>query len=612
MIMEYYTALTIVLTIFTSVSNANVSEMEVTDTLLKNLREEHPRLIALENDVSRVKDLIQSNPDARSLYNRLKREADNILEEDPVEYKLRGPRLLSVSRRCLQRVYTLATIYRLDGHPRYLQRVKEELMAAAGFVDWHPQHFLDTAEMTHAFAIGYDWLYSDLTDEERRIIREAIVEKGLKPAKEAYEGEKPWRWWVSSRHNWNQVCNGGTVLGALAIADEEPELCEYIMEQALKSLPRAMAEYAPDGGWPEGPGYWHYATRYTVYLLAGLKTALGTDMELSSTPGFSLAGMFRIHFASPTGLTFNFADAGSGVGSAAEMFWMAQEFDKPLYAWHQRQYLRRTEALSLWWFDPRMEEPEGLALDSMFKGVNVAFFRSAWKDPDAIFVGFKGGDNKANHSHLDLGTFVLDALGERWAVDLGGDNYNLPAYFGRERWTYYRLKTEGHNTLVLNDANQDPRAESPIIAFKSTPERAFAVADLSAAYAKEADRVQRGVAIVDRSRVIVQDEIEAQEPVSVVWGFHTAAHIDIQGRMATLTQDDAHLAIQIVEPEEAAFKVVSAQPPEPQNQNEGISNLTIQFPQKVKTVRIVVEMTPYRGEFTPSDAMQVEPLEKWN
>ncbi len=610
--MKYHAALTILLTVFISVSNANVSEMEVTDTLLKNLREEHPRLIALKNDVPRVKDLIQSNPDAGALYNRLKREADNILEEEPVEYKLSGPRLLSVSRRCLQRVYTLATLYRLDGHSKYLQRAKEELMAAAGFVDWHPQHFLDTAEMTHAFAIGYDWLYSDLTDEERRVIREAIVEKGLKPAKEAYEGEKPWRWWVSCRHNWNQVCNGGTVLGALAIADEEPELCEYIMEQALKSLPLAMAEYAPDGGWPEGPGYWHYATQYTVYLLAGLKTALGTDMGLSNSPGFPVTGMFRIHFASPTGLTFNFADAGSRAGSAAEMFWMAQEFDKPLYAWHQRQYLRRTEALSLWWFDPRMEVPEGLALDSMFRGVNVAFFRSAWEDPDAIFVGFKGGDNKANHSHLDLGTFVLDALGERWAVDLGGDNYNLPAYFGRERWTYYRLKTEGHNVLVLNGANQDPKAESSITAFKSTPERAFAVADLSAAYAKEANRVLRGVAIVDRSRVIIQDEIEAQEPLSVVWGFHTAADIDIQGHIATLTQDDVHLAVQIVEPGEAIFKVVSAQPPEPQNQNEGISNLTIQLPQKVKTARIVVEMTPYRGEFTPSVTMQVEPLEKWD
>jgi hypothetical protein len=247
----------------------------------------------------------------------------------------------------------------------------------------------------------------------------------------------------------------------------------------------------------------------------------------------------------------------------------------------------------------------------MFKGVNVAFFHSAWEDPDAIFVGFKGGDNKANHSHLDLGTFVLDALGERWAFDLGGDNYNLPAYFGRNRWTYYRLRTEGHNTLTLNGTNQDPRAEAPIVSFESTPERAFAVADLSAAYSEEAERVWRGVAMIDRSLVVIQDEIRGQEPMSIVWGFHTRADIDIEGRRAILTQNDARLAIQIVQPAEAVFKVVSAQPPEPQAQNEGVSNLTIQLPEKVQRMRIVVEIASYKDGSALFGTTEVRPLMEW-
>ena len=611
--MRRHRILIAVLVITALISSSHASETGDHRSVLGTLREEHPRLIALDSDVSRVKRLIQTDADAGSLYNRLKREGDRILDRAPVEYELEGPRLLGVSRRCLRRVYTLATLYRLDGDRKYLERAKKELMAAAAFEDWHPQHFLDTAEMTHAFAIGYDWLYGDLTDEERGIIQEAIIQKGLKPAQEAYEGKQRWRWWVTTRYNWNQVCNGGIGLGALAIADEEPGLCEYILEQALKSLPLAMVGYAPDGGWPEGPGYWDYATRYNVYFLAGLKTALGTDLDLSSTPGFAQTGMFRIHFVSPTGLTFNFADAGSRAGSAAQMFWMAREFNEPLYAWHERQYMRGADALGLWWFDPRGEGPEGLPLDSMFKGIEVAFFRSAWEDPDAIFVGFKGGDNKAAHGHLDLGTFVLDALGKRWALDLGGDDYNLPGYFGDTRWTYYRLRTEGHNTLVLDGANQDPEAEAPIIAFKSTPERAFAIADLSAAYAEEAERVWRGVALVNRSRVVIQDEIEAQELVSVVWGFHTdAADITTAERRAILTQGGARLAIQIVEPEDAIFKIVSAQPPEPQAQNEGVSNLTIQLPQKVKTTRIVVELALYRGEPIPFATTKVSSLEEWD
>ena len=88
----------------------------------------------------------------------------------------------------------------------------------------------------------------------------------------------------------------------------------------------------------------------------------------------------------------------------------------------------------------------------------------------------------------------FDALGVRWAVDLGADNYNLPGYFGGQRWTYYRLRAEGHNTIVVNpgrDPDQDPKAATRITKFESRPERAFAIADLTPAYARPARRVHR-------------------------------------------------------------------------------------------------------------------------
>ena len=115
----------------------------------------------------------------------------------------------------------------------------------------------------------------------------------------------------------------------------------------------------------------------------------------------------------------------------------------------------------------------GLPLDKYFRGAEVAVLRSDWENPQALFVGFKAGDNKANHSHLDLGSFVFDAAGVRWAMDLGADDYNLPGYFGGQRWNYYRLRAEGHNTLVINPGgtpDQDPAASTRITRFESTPE----------------------------------------------------------------------------------------------------------------------------------------------
>lgn len=581
------------------------------DTVLKTLRKGHPRLIMLESDLERVQKMIREHSDAKEYASDVRRSAERTLGAKPVEYIIVGPRLLSQSRRCLDRVYTLSLIYRLSGEKRFAERALVELKSAAAFPDWNPSHFLDTAEMTHAFAIGYDWLYDFLSPEDRRLLKNAIVEKGLKPAMNVYEKDG---WWARSLHNWNQVCNGGIGIGALAIADEEPELCGKILSAAVRSIPRAMRSFAPEGAWGEGPGYWNYASRYAVYFFAALDSALGTDFGLSDMTGFPDAGLFRIYFSGPIGKTFNYADAGEGSGSAAQMFWMARKFNKPIYAWHQRQCVRRASPHDLIWFDPRGEGPVAnkVPLDRHFKGADVVFFRRKWEDKNTVFIGFKGGDNRVNHSHLDLGSFVLDALGHRWAVDLGGDNYNLPGYFGSKRWTYYRLRTEGQNTLVINGENQNPRAPAPIIGFGSSPQNGWAVADMTKAYGDVKGKVLRGMALLNRAHILVQDEIESDTPVDVLWGMHTPAKVDLDGATAVLSQGDAGVLARILEPAGARFEVISANPPRPQRQNPNVRKLVVRLPGKVKLLRLAVLLSPYEQSAPkPQFSPRIQPLTMW-
>ncbi len=580
------------------------------DTAVLNaLRPGHPRLLALEADLARVREMMAKEPLAKEYHGALRAQAERYVKEPLLKYELVGPRLLGVSRAACDRIYTLGLLFRLDGDAALADRAVRELLNVCEFKDWHPPHFLDTAEMTHAAAIGYDWLYDRLTPEQRRAVVEAIVAKGLLPAKKVYDGGG---WWAKSTHNWNQVCNGGIAIGALAIADEKPELAAFILNAARRSIVLAMRSYEPEGGWAEGPGYWHYATRYNVYYLAALQSALGTDLGLlKEMPGFTRAGDFRLYFCGPIGRTFNYADAGDRSGRAAEMFWLARTLDKPRYAWHERACDGRPDAQDLLWFDPRGSGPkaEGWPLDRYFRGVEVAFLRSGWEDRDAVFVGFKGGDNKANHSHLDLGSFVLDALGTRWALDLGGDNYNLPGYFGGQRWTYYRLRTESHNTLTIGGGNQDPAAKAPIIAFASSQAKAFAVADLSHAN-KATSRWWRGVALLDRRDVLIQDEVELKAPAEVVWTMHTAATVQVEGATATLKVGESCLRAAILEPKEAKFESASATPPKPQAQNEGVSRLLIRLP-AAQEARLAVLLTPYRGAAPPPAARPVAPLKQW-
>lgn len=99
----------------------------------------------------------------------------------------------------------------------------------------------------------------------------------------------------------------------------------------------------------------------------------------------------------------------------------------------------------------------------------------------------------SSHGNEDAGDFVLDALGQRWAGELGnfpallinkhtannsltkGDgNYLAAGYFSSEaqdseRWTYYRDRTEGQNTLLLDSVSQNVLA-APTTDFGTTGE----------------------------------------------------------------------------------------------------------------------------------------------
>lgn len=556
----------------------------------------HPRLIATEQRIQTLRVLVRENPDARALYLRLVEEAKRIEAQPSVVYKVENNRLTDAG--LLQhRVYTLALLYRLDGHRRYLDRAVQELRAAAAFPDWrHTGHFLDTLYLMQGVAIGFDWLYDSLAERDRVTIRRALVEKGLDPALARYPEPRGWH---RRRFNLNQAFNGGVGLAALAIAEAEPEKCRQALQLARESIALALPTYGPDGGWPEGPGYWTFGSRFAVSLLAALETALGTDFGLSDTPGFSLAGRFRVYTRSPTGKAFNFSDGAENVGSAAQLYWMARRFQEPVYAWLERSLedvTRDANPLSLVWFEPRTVSPKQAhwPLNAIFRGAEVAVLRTSWDDPDAIFAGIKGGDSAATHSHPDLGTFVLDAGGHRWAMDLGADSYSLPAYHGSKRSTYYRTRTEAHNVILIDNENQEQRAKAPIVFHAFTPQRAEVRLDLTQAYGAKLRRLERTMAVLEGRAVAITDVLESDEPREAVWGMVTDAAVTLCGKHAELRKPGWILAARIHSPPQASFEVVSTAAPPPQATNAGTRKLVVRLPGKVRRLRLVVSLLPYR------------------
>jgi Heparinase II/III-like protein len=558
---------------------------------LRTLRTDHPRLILLDNDLTRVRASIKDVAPARKIYVELQREADRMLMAPPVEYKMVGAQLIAQSRRALDRIYTLGLLYRLDHKAAYMDRALKELRTAAAFKDWNPAHIIDTAEMAHAFAIGYDWFYADLSEVDRGWIRDAIVQKALIPGMVGYSSQNGW---PSGRFTTNLVSNGGLTIAALAVADEDPGRAMSIVRAAAESVPRALASYGQDGSWVEGPYYWQLATRYSVFYLAGLQSALGLDLGISATPGLSKSGRFRIYFSGPTNKTFNFGDSNEDLTPEPAMFWLARRYAQPVYSWQEQRLAERAadaEPLDLIWYERDAKPPQGATwpLDAVFSSTQIAFFRSSWEDPNALFLAVKGGDNRAPHAHLDLGSFVFDAGGIRWAYDPGPDDGTsapVPAQPGRPRVISFKTRTETHNTLLVENENQDTRAEAKITRHESTADFAWVQIDLSKGYPGRVKTMTRRIGLAQKQAILIQDMVQADQPVDVSWGMMTEAEITLNGQSAELVKGDWALTAEIRTPRHAVFDIVTLKTGK---------KLVVRTGDKVTDLALNVVLTPHRA-----------------
>ncbi len=591
----------------------------------------HPRLFLDDADTATLRGRIAESAELRALHAHIEASAHAIVKAEPITRKKLGRRLLGVSRTCLKRVVHLAFAYRMSGERRYLERAELEMLAAAAFEDWNPSHFLDVGEMTAALAIGYDWLHAHLSEGSRKTIRDAIVAKGLETSLRG-------GWWVTTTNNWNQVCHGGLSLGALAVVEDAPELAERILARAVKNLPRAMHEYEPDGAYPEGPGYWAYGTTYNVLLLDALQSALGTDFGLAESEAFSACADYYLHVTGPTRLFFNYSDCRATHRISPAMYWFASRAGGPSLLWHERraldEFLRdakpsasskdRLLPFLLIWSRRLVEMREPATRHWSARGrTPFSTHRSGWDDA-ATFVAIKGGSPSANHAHMDIGSFVMDANGVRWAHDLGVQGYHSLESKGirlwgkkqdSQRWSVFRLNNLSHNTLVVDGALQRVKGSGDILKFSAEGPMPHTIVDLSQAYAGQLQDARRGLGLRDDRSVVIQDEITAlpdKSEASVRWGMVTRAKIVTRPNgTAILTESGEQLTLRVLSPAGVTWRTFeTANPPAPHdapNPGTRMLGFYVKLPARTRT-RITVLLTPGAQD----DAnLAISPLQDW-
>jgi hypothetical protein len=558
--------------LFTGLSSCSGSE-------INNRRENppsHPRLLLLDGEESLIRQTLASDNVWNSASSFILNECNKVLSKPPVERVLIGRRLLDKSREALRRIFYLSYAWRMTSEEKYLERAEKEMLAVSAFSDWNPSHFLDVAEMTMGIAIGYDWLYKELSAESRNIIKEAIVGKGLKPSFQSSNN-----WWVKSSNNWNQVCNAGMTFGALAVYEDEKDLAIQVIERAISSIQLPTNEYNPDGAYPEGFGYWGYGTSFHVMLLSAMEKAFGDTYVMSAGTNFLKTAGYLENMTGPSGIPFNYSDCGTGAGMNPAMFWFAGRLSDPSVLWSERYHLlnkslpndRLLPAVLIWSAGTTIDKiTSPLKNIWMGQGKNpVAMMRTSWTDPDAVYVGLKAGSPSVNHGHMDVGSFIMDAKGERWAMDFGMQDYNSLETTGvdlwnmaqtSERWDVFRYNNLAHNTLIVNNRYQAVGGNAAIISYSGQSAMLNAITDITAVYNGQLKKSVRGIAIVDNQYVAVRDEIETLASGTIIrWNLLTSATVTITGsNTAEMVKNGKKLVLKIIEPANITMKTWSTVP----------------------------------------------------
>lgn len=514
----------------------------------------HPRLLIKGRpDVfARIKAAAETNELVRLAVGHLKDIADATLETPPDVYRVDGRRM--ASREFQMKVFALSMMYRIYGERRYLERLERELRAFAAFPDWNPAHFLDTAMITSDFALAYDWLYDDWSDEMRELIVKSVVEKGLSEM-------KPDAFWIHNGNNWSQVNLAGLSLAAIAVAERVPELAQRVLADAILCYHEPMEAYAPNGSYAEGIGYWHYATLHNVLFIDALELAFGTDFGLFDEPGFRETAYFPALMLGPSGEYYGYSDYGFEHDVRAELWWFAKKLGDPALAYRYEAPNQRAHylhfsgdrsgchdcCLSLLWM---LDLPEGAGRElprNWSSQSEMPLSVQASGGVDGFWVGMKGGTARASHAHADQGSFVLDAFGVRWAEDPGGESYSLgESKYGMRfwdnehndspRWSYFRIGPSGHNLVTIEGEEMNVVGYAAMTECAG-PQDGSVVIDLSDIHPAARKATRKGTMLPGGSGYRFDEEYLGLEPgTELVWRLTTLAKPEIAGRTVRLTR----------------------------------------------------------------------------
>ena len=534
----------------------------------------HPRLLLKAGEEALIQSLISTSPEHNKSHTYIIETANTFLQAAPI-VKPTGTRILSESHDAIEQIFYLSYAYRMTGQTQYLTKAETVMNDICNWDNWIT-YSLDTSEMTFAVAIGYDWLYSGLSEATKQKAREKILNYG-------FLTQKTKSFW-NYTSNWNQVCIGALACSALAIyGDGTTQMnteAAFVLNNILVKNPNSMNTYN-DGNYPEGPMYWSYGTTYEVLMLSALEGVYGKNHEginrLIASPGFLESAEFMQYATGPTSLYFNYSDSTAKRIPLPATLWMAEKANKPSWLSEEKKLMQNGSYSE--YFENRRFLPlaliygKDISLDNLTDpqaklwkgyGVNpVVMVRTAWQGSLGKYMGIKGGTPTYSHAQMDGGFFVYDSQGIRWGMDFGKYDYDAQGTVNdndfsqnSQRWDIFRVSNLSQNTISIKKASETSwqhhkvNGAATIDEIYDTPEKRGAKVNMKSLLGLNNELLvaNRTAYLVDESYFEVKDYISnGAEPINLYWNMVTKSLVEtISPSTIRLTQGGKTVLLEIV------------------------------------------------------------------
>jgi hypothetical protein len=527
-------------------------------------------------------------------------------------------------------------VYALTGDERLGRAARRALLATVRTGHWvagFPTRFavgqpgyrapFVEAHITEAVALCYDWIHDGLSPEERIEVVDAIFEKGVLWL-DAYlrrEGEG-----YLLKSNQGAVYFYGLLCGCLATGSRYPE-AGVILERHIPWFRRMLrAYYHSDGSTDEGLNYWEYTSCYATGALALLALHFGLKPTEVAPPEFADTVKYVLHMRLPMtdGLAFlNIADgqsravkhAGSSLlffaryYDSAPALWLWNRFfagahkaDDPYFGSATIQYSTVALLSALWHIEGDPPDPVLPAVKRFKSPSSDRVVFHAGSAGAEWLVYFEAGPQTFMHTHMDKGSFLLNAYGEALVTEGGMIAYSDPSHI-------HLVHTFYHNVVTVRDRDQsyrDAEQAALITELHDEPEWSALTADLSASY-RELRRYVRRLLFVRGSYLVVMDDLQSDEP-GLAWRLHSVGEFapapEEGGAAARLSVSANGAGMEVVL---AANVPITCQPGTVRSAAGLICHsLTVRPPSDARSFRIVGVLAPWSGGGSPASRTAVK------